>query len=121
MNINSLHHYLTKLSDSEKHYQSGHCFDGWNALPKVMIHGREVYRMYLDNPLLGSMHGENPVTPDLFDIPVGFQDISIKRNSRFNPVPEHVHSHIEINYVYSGKCPQHIDGKPVILKKTRYS
>ena len=47
MNINSLHHYLTKLSDSEKHYQSGHCFDGWNALPKVMIHGREVYRMYL--------------------------------------------------------------------------
>ena len=117
MNINSLHHYLTKLSDSEKHYQSGHCFDGWNALPKVMIHGREVYRMYLDNPLLGSMHGENPVTPDLFDIPVGFQDISIKRNSRFNPVPEHVHSHIEINYVYSGKCPQHIDGKPVILKK----
>ncbi|MBU5480619.1 AraC family transcriptional regulator [Blautia sp. MSJ-19] len=117
MNINSLHHYLTQLSDSEKRYQSGHCFSGWDTLPKVTIHGRKVYRMFPDKLLLGSMHGENPVSPDIFDIPVGFQDISIKRNSRFNPVPEHVHSHIEINYVYSGKCPQHIDGKPVILKK----
>lgn len=117
MNINSLHHYLTKLSDSEKLYQTGRCFSGWENLPKVMIHGREVYRMFPDNLLLGSIHGENPVAPDIFDIPVGFQDISIKRNSRFNPVPEHVHSHIEINYVYSGKCPQHIDGKPVVLKK----
>lgn len=117
MNIHSLHHYLTKLSDSEKHYQAGHCFSGWSNLPKVTIHGREVYRMFPDNLLLSSMHGENPVAPDIFDIPVGFQDISIKRNSRFNPVPEHVHSHIEINYVYSGKCPQHIDGKSVVLKK----
>lgn len=119
MNIHSLHHYLTSLSDSEKYYQSGHCFSGWDTLPKVTIHGRQVYRMYPDNLLLSSMHGENPVAPEIFDIPVGFQDISLKRNSRFNPVPEHVHSHIEINYVYSGKCPQHIDGKPVILRKNQ--
>lgn len=117
MNIHSLHHYLTNLSESEEHYRSGHPFSGWNQLPKVQIHGREVYRMFPDNLIFSSMHGENPVSGQNFDIPVGLQDISIKRNSRFNPVPEHVHSHIEINYVYSGTCPQHIDGKPVLLKK----
>lgn len=119
MNIHSLHHYLTQLSENEKRYQAGYCFTGWDTLSKVTIHGREVYRMYSDNLLFSSMHGENPVVPDVFDIPVGFKDISIKRNSRFNPVPEHVHSHIEINYVYSGKCPQYIDGKSVILKKNQ--
>lgn len=119
MNIHSLHHYLTSLSDSEKYYQSGHCFSGWDNLPKVTIHGRQVYRLYPDNLFLSPVHGETPVSPDIFDIPVSFKDISLKRNSRFNPVPEHVHSHIEINYVYSGKCPQHIDGKPVILQKNQ--
>ena len=117
MNIHSLHHYLTNLSESEEHYRSGHPFSVWNQLPKVQIHGREMYRMFPDNLIFSSMHGENPVSGQNFDIPVGLQDISIKRNSRFNPVPEHVHSHIEINYVYSGTCPQYIDGKPVLLKK----
>ena len=117
MNIHSLHHYLTNLSESEEHYRSGHPFSVWNQLPKVQIHGREMYRMFPDNLIFSSMHGENPVSGQNFDIPVGLQDISIKRNSRFNPVPEHVHSHIEINYVYSGTCPQYIDGKPVFLKK----
>lgn len=117
MNIHSLHHYLTNLSESEEHYRSGYPFSGWSQLPKVQIHGREMYRMFPDNLIFSSMHGENPVSGQNFDIPVGLQDISIKRNSRFNPVPEHVHSHIEINYVYSGTCPQYIDGKPVLLKK----
>lgn len=117
MNIHSLHHYLTNLSESEEHYRSGYPFSGWSQLPKVQIHGREMYRMFPDNLIFSSMHGENPVSSQNFDIPVGLQDISIKRNSRFNPVPEHVHSHIEINYVYSGTCPQYIDGKPVLLKK----
>ena len=97
MNIHSLHHYLTNLSESEEHYRSGYPFSGWSQLPKVQIHGREMYRMFPDNLIFSSMHGENPVSSQNFDIPVGLQDISIKRNSRF--------------------CPQYIDGKPVLLKK----
>ena len=46
-------------------------------------------------------------------------EISIKKNSRFNPVPEHIHPYIELNYVYSGQCPQVIDGKPVTLMKNQ--
>ena len=49
MNIHSLHHYLTNLSESEEHYRSGHPFSVWNQLPKVQIHGREMYRMFPDN------------------------------------------------------------------------
>ena len=45
MNIHSLHHYLTNLSESEEHYRSGYPFSVWNQLPKVQIHGREMYRM----------------------------------------------------------------------------
>lgn len=44
-------------------------------------------------------------------------NLSVKKNSRFNPVPEHIHSYVELNYVYSGTCPQSIDLKPVVLKK----
>ena len=49
MNIHSLHHYLTNLSESEEHYRSGYPFSGWSQLPKVQIHGREMYRMFPDN------------------------------------------------------------------------
>ncbi len=45
------------------------------------------------------------------------QSISIKKTSRFNPVPEHIHSYIEMNFVYSGTCPQTVDGKEFLLQK----
>ena len=40
-------------------------------------------------------------------------------NSRFNPVPEHVHSHIELSYVYAGTCPQRIDGRDITLRENQ--
>lgn len=40
----------------------------------------------------------------------------MKKNSRFAAVPEHVHSYIEFNYMYSGTCQEVIDGKKHILE-----
>lgn len=119
MNIRSLDYYLTELSESEQRYQSGYTFDKWNNLPVVQIQGRNVYRMYRDDTLFSSAHGGISEALGLLNSPIGFHDIALKRNSRFNPVPEHVHNHIELNYVYSGKCPQKINGNPVVLEKNQ--
>lgn len=37
------------------------------------------------------------------------------RNSRFNPVPEHVHNYVEISYVYRGHAPQVVNGAQLTL------
>lgn len=117
MNLNTLHHYLTRLSPSEQRYQSGYPFDGWEHLEKTTVQGRSVMIMKPDMQLLHrDAIGVNPLTCGL-DAASGLPTLSLKRNSRFNPVPEHIHSHIEINYVYSGVCPQTINGRPVVLQK----
>lgn len=54
----------------------------------------------------------------LFDglIPNG-KNFKVAKHDRFLPVPMHIHSFIELNYIYSGICNQIIDGKKVQLKK----
>lgn len=119
MNIQSLNYHLKQLSESEKKYKSGYKFSGWDFLPKITVNQREVYQMFPDDLFFSSIHESSPALEPSFDIPVTFQGISIKKNSRFNPVPEHVHSYIEINYVYSGTCPQLIDGNSIRLQKNQ--
>ena len=41
------------------------------------------------------------------------EGLSIVRNSRFNPVPEHVHDYVEISYVYRGRAPQIVNGATI--------
>lgn len=111
LNLTALNHFLTALSESEQHYKTGKTYEQWNDLEKTSVHEREVYIM------TPSVH-----SPPLNNLPWNFEQnsfFSVKRNSRFNPVPEHIHSFVELNYVYSGACPQHIDQKPVLLKKNQ--
>lgn len=39
--------------------------------------------------------------------------IAITKNNRFSYVPEHTHSFIEMNYMYSGRCTQYINDELV--------
>lgn len=111
MNLRALEKHLSKLSESELRYQKGETYEGWKYLKTVIIDGREVCSMEFDDSFPDNfMSGTN----NQFD-----SNLSIKRNSRFNPTPEHVHSHIELNYVYSGTCPQVINGTPVTLQKNQ--
>lgn len=119
MNLGTLHHYLTKLSPSEERYRAGRSFTQWDHLKKVSLHGREVYIIQPDTHFGSDTPGTNLVTSYEYGAAASLPKLSIKRNSRFNPVPEHIHSHIEINYVYSGKCPQIIDGTPILLEKNQ--
>ena len=53
-----------------------------------------------------------------FQLPDLFQDeIHIRKDSRFTDVPYYMHSNVNINYVYSGRCDYLIDGRPITLHK----
>lgn len=116
MNLNTLHHYLTTLSPSELRYRAGERYTGWENMPKVFVQDKEYSLLNItDTDSLGTtscifLHPRYPCSTA--------RNLH-QKNSRFNPVPEHIHPYIEINYVYSGQCPQVIDGKPVTLMKNQ--
>lgn len=99
MDFEKLDQRLRQITSREKHYQkSGQLSaDHYRKLKKQEINGEKVY---------------------LFDglIPDN-QNFEILKHTRFVPVPLHVHNFIELNYIYSGKCTQIIDGKIVELTK----
>lgn len=116
MNLNSLNHFLLTLSDKEKQYQNGKKNTFWDTLCQTQINGRNVYILsdvvsMRSNATLWS-HKQNGLKMDSLPL-------SVKQNSRFHTVPEHIHSYLELNYVYSGACPQTIDQKSIILKKNQ--
>lgn len=112
MNISTLHNILTQLSESEIKYKNGYVYNFWNEIPEEMVNNRLVHRlMYLES------YQHSIVAQESLSENMSFyKNLSVKRNSRFNPVPEHVHSHIELNYVYSGICPQSVNGEDIVLQ-----
>lgn len=114
MNINTLHTILTQLSDSELKYKNGYIFEGWQHLPTEIIHDRKVFRLSFDNTSGNTFDNETDL--GIQQASSFHNNLAVKKTSRFNPVPEHVHSHLEMNYVYSGTCPQTINGQEIILK-----
>lgn len=113
MNISALHHTLTRLSESEQKYKKGYRFTGWSCMPTETIENRTVFRLSTDS--MFAMKEPNMSAEHL-----NFHNhLLINRNSRFNPIPEHIHSNIELNYVYSGVCPQTINGKELLLTKNQ--
>lgn len=109
MNLNTLHHYLTTLSPSELRYRAGERYTGWENMPKVFVQDKEYSLLNITDT--DSLVYQHPAVLQNPGIHAELPEISIKKNSRFNPVPEHIHPYIEINYVYSGQCPQIFDRK----------
>lgn len=104
MEIARLDNLLLELTDSERAYRAGAHYDWNDALGQTNqadVDGRHIRK--IGNPTL-ILHQEG--------MPQG---LSIVRNSRFNPVPEHVHDYVEISYVYRGHAPQLVNGEPLEL------
>lgn len=104
MELARLDNLLLELTDSERAYRAGAHYDWSDALGQgnqADIDGRCIRK--IGNPTL-ALHQEG--------MPEG---LSIVRNSRFNPVPEHVHDYVEISYVYRGRAPQIVNGAPLML------
>lgn len=104
MDIACLDNLLLELTDSERAYCAGARYD-WNDAfrrgQQADIDGKHVHKI---GNATYALHQEG--------MPEG---LSIVRNSRFNPVPEHVHDYVEISYVYRGSAPQIVNGTQLTL------
>lgn len=71
------------------------------------------YSEYYKKIPIVNLHGRNVF---LFDnlIPAD-KDFEISQQDRFYPVPTHIHTHIELNWMYSGTCTEIINGQEVTL------
>ncbi len=98
MNLDDLDKKLREINKRESIYrQTNKLPDNYKYLDEINVNGKCVY---------------------IFDnfIPAG-RSYEISKHLRFIPVPMHIHSFIELNYIYSGECNQYIYDKKVNLKK----
>ncbi|WP_379139782.1 helix-turn-helix domain-containing protein [Paenibacillus sp. sgz500992] len=100
MNHDQLDNYLHSLTEREKFYELNPRFRSsvYEFMPKTVLeNGQEVF-VFVD------VIGEK-------------DNIMIYKHTRFAEVPLHIHSDIELNFVYSGQCTQIINDKQVTLKQ----
>lgn len=104
MDLTHLDSLLLELTDSERAYRAGDRYDWNDAFSRdYQPDMDDKHIRKIGNPTL-ALHQEG--------MP---EDLSIVRNSRFNPVPEHVHDYVEISYVYRGRAPQVVNGEQLTL------
>ena len=118
MEVEELNRTLSELSESELRYREGGTFDwmqhGANRVSRAG--GTQILRLeggsfskWSSNSDVG--RGRAPISLD--------SELYIRRHSRFNPMPEHIHSYVEISYVYRGSCPQVVNGEKVLLRENQ--
>ncbi|HIQ77204.1 MAG TPA: helix-turn-helix domain-containing protein [Candidatus Faecousia excrementipullorum] len=98
MNQYTLDKLLRTVTDSEREYLKGNFKDYGKVYKTREIDGRKV--------LYFSIEDLDPTAL-----------VTAKKHSRFQSFPEHCHSCIELNYMYSGQCVQHINGKRYVLQE----
>lgn len=114
--LDELNRRLLTLTESERRYRDGESF-AWGAhSARVEIDGREMLRFPGD---LLSHDGYWRGRPNRSDGRPLEGLITIRQNSRFNLVPEHVHSYMEMSYVYAGSCPQTVRGESLTLRENQ--
>lgn len=98
MQINQLEAKLFELTSRETDYLSQEDLSlSYEKLEKKVIKGQEVY-------VFG-----HQILPD--------EDFKILKHHRFMHVPTHVHTFLEMSYVYSGKCTQIINNEIITLEQ----
>ena len=103
MNLSSLDATLRALTPHEKLYKEGKSYFPFDKMPAVTRNGRTVRIMNFSNT--------HP------NVSTGSNLLSLKKQSRFQPCPVHIHDWIEVNYMYSGHCPQVINNTSYVLEK----
>ena len=97
---------LRPLTESEHAYKAKLLPPFLTRMPLVIHNGLEVYQLNFNSG----------VTPG-GRIPAADQRLFLKKQSRFQPCPLHIHDWLEINYMYSGKCQQTINHSNYLLHK----
>lgn len=90
---------IFELTESEKRYLCNPTIPSpiYNQLPTVTLNDKVVYKFELPN--------------------LNKNIIEIRRDSRFTSVPSHIHSNLNINYIYSGECSYIINDIEILLTK----
>ncbi|SHT60076.1 DNA-binding transcriptional regulator MelR [Mycobacteroides abscessus subsp. abscessus] len=99
MNATQLHQFLCKYTNSELFYldHPNSMSPLYQTLEKVEVRGNQVYR-FIPQSVIES-------------------GIVVSKDSRFTSVPPYVHTNVNLNYIYSGKCTYIVDGKTITLQE----
>ena len=100
MNIKQLENQLIKLTPSEIYHREhpNRLSKRYNRIKTKVLDDQEVYVFKFDSIM--NQH-----------------NICLNQESRFTPIPKHIHSVIELNYIYNGTMTQIINGEKIILHK----
>lgn len=98
MNLKQLESKLTELTPSELYHRAhpNRLSSRYHRIKKTVVDGQELYVFKFDSIM--NQH-----------------NICLNQESRFTPIPKHIHSVIELNYIYRGKMTQIINGKEITL------
>lgn len=100
MNLKQLESKLTDLTASELYHRANpNCLSShYSRIEKIVVDNQELYVFKFDSIM--NQH-----------------NICLNKESRFTLIPKHIHSVIEIDYIYKGKMTQIINGKKITLHK----
>ena len=101
MLIEDFDKFLFQYTDSELSHlhDSTHTLSKrYQSIPKVEFEERTVYQFHFGSILKNHL-------------------LCVHKESRFTYIPEHIHTTIELLYVYSGNCTQIINGKEITMKQ----
>ena len=98
MNLKQLESKLTNLTPNERSHRAHpeRLSSRYDQIDKTIVDGQELYIFKFDSIM--NQH-----------------NICLNQESRFTSIPKHIHSVIELNYVYRGKMTQLINGKEITL------
>lgn len=98
MNLKQLESKLTELTPSELYHRAhpNRLSSRYSRIEKTAVNGQELYVFKFDSIM--NQH-----------------NMCLNQESRFTPIPKHIHSVIELNYIYKGKMTQIINGKEITL------
>lgn len=116
MEIEELNHRLFELSKSERLYRSGTRYDWVKNNRPATLDGRPIIQM--GNEVFESLRSSQRYGHTAQPLPLEGL-FALKRTSRFNPVPEHIHTYMEMSYVYAGTCPQSVNGRSITLQENQ--
>ena len=100
MNVASMEEFLFNETESELNHLNNNSLlsKRYKNIPKVRIDDKDIYLFKFDTLLKNN-------------------NVSIHKESRFTHIPLHIHTVIELLYVYSGECTQIISGKEIHMKQ----
>lgn len=97
----------------------------WNELDRYLRQITPREQFYLDNPGAPSPRFRNMEKRVIdgrevlvFQIPSLWEDsVHLRKDSRFTDVPFHIHTNVNVLYIYSGKCDLLVEDTPVTLHR----